>query len=181
MGLGAVETHSAGGGDMTFQGALFSSDRGTWCTPPALFEQLDAEFGFELDAAAVEATAKVPNYLGPDHPDPDRRDCRLRDWPGAGPVYANPPYGRGVGDFVAACHREGQRRIVVLLILARTDTAWWHDFVMNAAEIRFVRGRVSFVDPETGEGRHPCPAPSVVVVWRPGWDGAPVVSAMEQP
>jgi len=168
-------------GAVTFQGALFSSDRGTWCTPPALFGQLDAEFDFCLDAAATGATAQVANYLGPDHAVEARRDCRLRDWPGTGAAFCNPPYGRGVGDFVAACHREGQRRMVVLLILARTDTAWWHEYVMHAAEIRFIRGRVRFVDPETGEGRHPCPAPSVVVVFRPGEDGPPVVRGMEQP
>ena len=51
--------------------------------------------------------------------------------------------------------------MVVCLLPARTDTAWWHDFVMKAAEIRFIRGRVHFND------QGPAPFPSCVVVFHP--------------
>jgi len=166
---------------MGFQGALFSSEESCWQTPDWLFQQLDDEFHFVLDAAAVAQDAKCAVYVGPDNPVHDQRDARFHEWPGHGPAFQNPPYGRGVGEFVRACCREGVRRVVVALILARTDTAWWHNYVMDiAAEARLIRGRVRFIDPETGEERDACPAPSVVVVWRPEHSGPTVVSSMEQ-
>ncbi len=54
---------------------------------------------------------------------------------------------------------------MVMLIPARTDTAWWHDYVVNASEIRFLRGRVKFVKP--GVKSDAAPFPSAVVVFRP--------------
>jgi len=166
---------------VSFDPALYSSARGNWGTPAALFDRLDAEFGFEIDAAALSNTAKIANYIGPDHKDWTRRDCLHNAWPGDGPAFMNPPYGRQVGEFVRAGCSEGRRRVVVLLILARTDTSWWHDYAMQAAELRFIRGRVKFIDPDTGEGEHPCPAPSVVVVFRPEHEGPPVIGAMVRP
>jgi hypothetical protein len=38
--------------------------------------------------------------------------------------------------------REGIAKLVVRLVRARPDSAWWHDYVMRAAEIRFVRDRL---------------------------------------
>ena len=54
---------------------------------------------------------------------------------------------------------------MVMLIPARTDTSWWHDYVVNASEIRFLRGRVKFVKP--GQKSDAAPFPSAVVVFRP--------------
>jgi hypothetical protein len=54
---------------------------------------------------------------------------------------------------------------VVMLIPARTDTAWWHDYVVKADEVRFLRGRVKFVKP--GVKSDAAPFPSAIVVFRP--------------
>lgn len=43
--------------------ALFSSEKMNWGTPPALFEELNAEFGFTLDAAASDTNAKCDTYF----------------------------------------------------------------------------------------------------------------------
>lgn len=51
---------------------------------------------------------------------------------------------------------------VVCLIPARTDTKYWHDFCMNASEIRFVKGRLKF-----GDSDNSAPFPSAVVIFRP--------------
>ena len=57
----------------------------------------------------------------------------------------NPPYGRVLGKWMAkAVESWRSGATVVCLIPARTDTAWWHDFVMQC-EIRFIRGRLRFV------------------------------------
>lgn len=76
----------------------------------------------------------------------------------------NPPYGRETGKWVEKAFLEAQTgAVVVCLLPARTDTAWWHDFVMRAAEIRFVRGRLRF-----GGAANGAPFPSCVVVLRHG-------------
>jgi hypothetical protein len=53
---------------------------------------------------------------------------------------------------------------VVCLIPARTDTAWWHDYAAKG-EVRFIRGRIKFVD-QTGNGSNPAPFPSAIVIFR---------------
>jgi len=78
--------------------------------------------------------------------------------------FVNPPYGRGpnsTGPWVKRgleVSREG--KLVVMLIASRTDTTWWHDYVMQADEIRFIKGRLHFDD------RGPAPFPSAVVIFR---------------
>ena len=53
---------------------------------------------------------------------------------------------------------------VVLLIPARTDTTYFHDYIYGKAEIRFIRGRLRFTD-EEGNAYAPAPFPSMVVVY----------------
>lgn len=34
--------------------------------------------------------------------------------------------------------------IAVMLLPARTDTRWWHRYILNRAEVRFLPGRLRF-------------------------------------
>lgn len=138
---------------------LLSSDHMDWETPPNLFEALAAEFGpFDLDAAATHQTAKCARYYTPEV------DGLLHPWEGR--VWLNPPYGREIGKWVRKAYEEAQagRATVTLLIPARTDTAYWHDYVMKADVIRFLRGRVRFL--RDGQAASVAPFPSAVVVFR---------------
>ena len=54
---------------------------------------------------------------------------------------------------------------VVLLIPARTDTAYFHEYIYGKAEIRFIRGRLKFTD-EEGNAKQSAPFPSMVVIYR---------------
>lgn len=84
---------------------------------------------------------------------------------GGGAVFCNPPYGREVGKWVRKAYEEAQRgATVVLLIPARTDTTYFHDYIYGRAEIRFVRGRLRFTD-EEGKAYAAAPFPSMVVVY----------------
>lgn len=84
---------------------------------------------------------------------------------GGGPVFCNPPYGREVGKWVRKAYEEAQSgTTVVLLIPARTDTTYFHDYIYGKAEIRFVRGRIRFED-EDGTIYAPAPFPSMVVIY----------------
>jgi site-specific DNA-methyltransferase (adenine-specific) len=62
---------------------------------------------------------------------------------------------------------------VVCLVPARTDTRWWHESAMRAAEVRLIRGRLHF-----GAGHAPAPFPSAIVVFRSGHSGPPCFSAV---
>lgn len=50
------------------------------------------------------------------------------------------------------------------VIPARTDTAYFHDYIYGKAEIRFVRGRLRFTD-DDGNAADPAPFPSMVVIY----------------
>lgn len=141
-----------------------------WETPPEFFAALDAEFGFVLDAAASVDNALCPIFYYAE------MDALLFEWRWYdGPVWCNPPYGNQIGRWVAKCAEEGQYVPVVMLIPARTETAWWHEYVMErAAEIRFVRGRLRFSGANVD-----APFPSAVVIFRPEHvHGNPFVTAI---
>jgi len=128
--------------------------RDDWETPQALFERLDKEFHFTLDAAASCNNTKCVAYFTKD------RDGLAQVWPGT--VWVNPPYGRSVGKWVEKAYQEWQKgATVVMLLAARTDTQWFHKYIYQKAEVRFVKGRLRF-----GNAKNSAPFPSMVVIWK---------------
>lgn len=131
-----------------------------WETPPEVFGPLNAEFGFTLDPCATVASAKCKRYFT------EQQNGLEQDW-GRERVFINPPYGREVYAWTrkaAAAARAGA--LVVGLLPASTDLAWWHeDVVATGAEVRYLRGRVRFLT--GGPYRASGFFASVVVVWRP--------------
>lgn len=123
---------------------LFTSLRGDWKTPRALYQALDAEFCFDFDPCPV-----IPKTNGLES-----------EW---GDInFVNPPYGREIGKWIQKGFEENLNgKTVVFLLPSRTDTSWWHDFVMRATEIRFIRGRLRFDDQKNS-----APFPSVIVIFR---------------
>jgi site-specific DNA-methyltransferase (adenine-specific) len=77
-------------------------------------------------------------------------------------VFCNPPYGRAIGAWVKKCYEESRKpdTLVVMLIPARTDTSYFHDYIYHKAELRFIRGRLHFNEAPQG-----APFPSMVVVF----------------
>lgn len=129
-----------------------------WSTPRHVFYRLDCEFGFTLDVCADETNHKCKRYFGKGGMAPDGL---AEDWTGE-TCWMNPPYGRAIVDWVRkACESaEKDGTMVVGLVPCRTDTAWWQDYVMRAAEIRFVRGRIQF-----GDSGQSAPFANAIVVW----------------
>ena len=139
---------------------LLSSRNHNWCTPQALFEQLNNEFSFALDAAATDKSAKCVAYYTPES------DGLNNSWDKGGAVFCNPPYGREIGKWVRKAHDESLAgTTVVMLIPARTDTAYFHDLIQGKAEIRFIRGRLKFTN-EEGAQFDSAPFPSMIVIFR---------------
>ena len=115
----------------------FSAKSASWETPQSLFDELNAEFGFEWDLAASAENAKCERFYTIDD------DALSQPWKGV--CWLNPPFGRGIElwlEKAVASAKEGAT--VVVLLPARTDTSWWHRFVMPNAEIRFLPGRLRF-------------------------------------
>lgn len=141
--------------------ALLSSEKMDWRTPMGFFRKLDQEFQFVLDAAASPENAKCSLYFSPDD------DGLHQSWQLGGAVFCNPPYGREIGKWVKKAYEEFVRGevTIVMLIPARTDTSYFHDYIYGKAEIRFIRGRLKFED-ENGAAMNPAPFPSMVVIYR---------------
>lgn len=132
------------------------ADRTDWATPPAFFAGLDKEFRFTLDVAASPHNAKCERYF-------TREDDGIhQDWSGE-ICFCNPPYGREIPKWVRKASGEARRgATTVMLIPARVDTSWWHDYIEGKAEVRFVRGRIRFVGAPFS-----APFPSAIVIFRP--------------
>jgi phage N-6-adenine-methyltransferase len=147
---------------------MFSSETDLWATPQDFYDRLHAEFDFELDPCCNADNHKCWKYFTAEV------DGLAQEW-APYTTYMNPPYGRVIGDWLRKAYEESHKgATVVCLIPARTDTKYWHDYVMKAAEIRFVKGRLKF-----GGSKNSAPFPSAVVVFRKHDDPVPKVSAME--
>lgn len=133
---------------MGFNRGLFQSQSGDWSTPRALFQGLEAEIGgFDLD------------------PCPNGGSGGLEQ-PWEGKVFVNPPYGKAISGWIKKGYESAQEgALVVMLLPSRTDTRWWHEYVMKAhqegwGQIRFIKGRLKF-----GEAKNSAPFPSCVVIF----------------
>lgn len=125
-------------------------------TPQDFFDKLNLEFRFTLDPCADASNHKCARYY-------DReQDGLSRDWEGER-VFCNPPYGKEIGKWVQKSFEESKKKntLVVMLIPARTDTRYFHDFIYGKAEIRFIRGRLKF-----GNSKTAAPFPSMVVIFK---------------
>jgi len=138
----------------------FSSNRMDWETPQALFDELHAQYDFELDVCATAENAKVPTYFSPEI------NGLIQPW-APRVCWMNPPYGREIADWMEkAFHESSKGATVVCLVPSRTDTAWWHDYAAHG-KIEFIRGRLKFVGAKSS-----APFPSAIVTFNPnGFDG----------
>lgn len=138
---------------------FFSSNDNSWATPQSFYDKLNSNFNFTLDPCATPETAKCSKFYT------KYDDGLTKDWQGE-TVFCNPPYGREIGKWVEKCYREALKpnTKAVMLIPARTDTKYFHDYILGNAEILFIKGRLKFVDSK-GNCFSPAPFPSMVVVF----------------
>lgn len=130
----------------------FSSATDNWQTPPDFFKRLNDVFHFTLDPCATPSNAKCAKFFTAED------DGLKQSWDGER-VFMNPPYGRNIGSWVEKASQANA--LVVCLLPARTDTRWWHDFVVaGGGMVTYLKGRLNF-----GDGRAPAPFPSAVVVF----------------
>jgi phage N-6-adenine-methyltransferase len=130
---------------------MYSHASEEWETPQDFFDTLNADFHFTLDLCATPANTKCELYFTKEN------DALSQRWNGV--CWMNPPYGREIERWLRKAYESAlEGATVVCLLPARTDTAWWHDYVLPyAAAIQFVRGRLRF------SGKDSAPFPSVLV------------------
>ena len=134
-----------------------------WWTPEALALVVKDEFNFDLDAAAEAENTLAPRFITRE------QDALRTPWDGER-VWCNPPYGEGhshsIRDFVERAYTQHleQQNTIVMLLPAYTDPRYWRDFVMKAHEIRFLTGRLAFL--EAGQKKMSARFPSALVIWK---------------
>jgi len=136
--------------------AMYSAASEEWGTPQEFFDKLNEEFHFTLDPCATDDNTKCKkHYTKAD-------DGLAQDWTGE-TVFCNPPYGRDIWKWCRKCYEHAQSGggVAVMLIHARTDTRWFHDWVYGKAELRFIKGRLHF-----NGSKNNAPFPSLVAIYR---------------
>ena len=139
-----------------FSKVLWSSASDEWSTPQAVFDGLDKEFHFDLDPCATDQNHKCPSYFTKE------QDGLQQSWAGHS-VFVNPPYGN-VKAWVEKSYLSSleSSTLVVLLVPARTDTKWFHEYVTRSRDVRFIRGRLKFGGSNKNNS---APFPSMIVVF----------------
>ena len=136
---------------------MFSKKSDEWATPQWLFDSMNQKYGFTLDPSATPENAKCSKFYTMED------DGLSKNWAGER-VFINPPYSKCY-DWVKKAHKEAQQENtkVVMLLPARTDTKWFHEFCMDkkvTSEIVFVKGRLKF-----GDQTNAAPFPSMIIVF----------------
>lgn len=134
----------------------FKSDKQDWATPSDFYNKVDNIYGpFELDPCSDGTNAKCHKHYT------EKENGLAQPW--FGKVFVNPPYNQ-CKQWLEKCVKEKDNcERIVVLIPARTDTKFFHDYCLQAKSIVFIKGRLRF------EGAESCaPFPSMLVVFEPG-------------
>lgn len=132
--------------------------RDDWETPLWLFKLIDEVFGFDCDVAASDDNHKVERFITEEMDALSLTYWGYRNW-------CNPPYSRWAEFAERALFQTRFCQTTVMLIPPRPDTIAWHRYCMQADEIIFIEGRISFLlDGEEKKGNG---AGSCLVVFRP--------------
>jgi hypothetical protein len=114
----------------------------------------------------VKSWGKESVFINPPYGDPEspckdpcpKKKCRDREYHLDFPL-------PGVGDWVRKAYTSSlDGATCVILLPARIDTRWFHEFAFLANEIRVYQGRLRFV---LGDLCEAAPFPSMVLVFRP--------------
>ena len=135
----------------------FDSVRQDWETPHDLFDSINLEFEFTLDAAASKYNTKCPMFFTAEN------NALTQEW-GKNVVWLNPPYGakESLQTWVKKAYDASSKgATVVMLIPARTNTSWFHDYCLAKGEVRFIKGR-----PKFGGATHGLPQPLCFVIFK---------------
>jgi len=123
---------------------MFSSASDNWKTPNDVYNKLNNEFNFDFDPCPLN---EYPDFNGLEI-----------EWGKSS--FVNPPYSDIKNWCKKAYNEHLKGKTVVMLIPSRTDTIYWHEYIMKAKEIRFIKGRLKF-----GGAKNSAPFPSAIIIF----------------
>jgi len=128
-----------------------------WETPEAIFKPLEKEFGITFDVCASHSNRKTQRFFD------KQANGLIQEWGTKEKVvWMNPPFGNEIGKWVKKAHEETKKGVTTIALLpARTDTSWFHNYIIDKQEIRFLKGRIKFK-----EAKSSAPFPSMVVIFK---------------
>ncbi len=137
---------------------MFSSKSDEWETPQDLFDKLNNVFNFTLDPCSTDENHKCDKYYT------IKDDGLSKCWKGE-TIFVNPPYGNSLKHWVKKCYEESKYAKIVMLIPARTDTHYQHEYIFKYAKaICYIRGRLKFIN-KLNKKELSAPFPSQIVVF----------------
>ena len=107
----------------------------TWFTPREIIDSLG-----EFDLDPCTQTYRPFDTANAHFCEDEGADGLMVPW--VGRVWLNPPYGRGIGDWLARLREHGDG---IALVFSRTDTRWAQDAIGQADAVNFISGRLSFM------------------------------------
>ena len=132
-------------------GYMPKSKSDKWATPQKLYDELNNEFKFNFDPCPITWKEGDPDGLS-------------IDWGSS--TFCNPPYSK-VALWIKKAYDEWKKgKKIVMLINAITDTKAFHEYIYNKAELRFIKGRISFIDPNNPTKKQPNVKPSMLVIFK---------------
>lgn len=131
-------------------GYMPKSKNDKWMTPPEVYNPLNEEFKFNFDPCPI-------NWKEGD------ADGLSIEWGTS--TFCNPPYSATAKWIKKASEESKKGKKVVMLINAVTDTIAFHEYIYNKAEIRFLKGRIKFINPANPEKRVGNVKASMIVIF----------------
>jgi len=142
--------------DKIVHASIKSGGSDCWGTPKSIVQIAEKllEQPFNLDAAASKENAICEKFIT------EEQNALITHWKGPN-VWLNPPYSLNRA-FLKRCVEmimSVSCENIMVLIPARTDTQYWHEYVMeHAYRIWLIKGRLKFVGAKSG-----APFPSALI------------------
>jgi phage N-6-adenine-methyltransferase len=130
-----------------------------WQTPGPIFNTLDREFQFTMDVAANLDNSMCSEFID------ERRDA-LGNHRWGKVSWCNPPYSHVWPWVVKAIEQHGEGKTIVMLVPSDTSVKWFKEAFESCTEVRFISGRISFINAETQKPVNGNNKGSVLFIWR---------------
>ena len=134
------------------------SIRDLWQTPKQIFNTLHKEFIFTHDVAASDENHLCEKWLT------ERDNALLNRWGKTN--WCNPPYS-DILPWVRKARIEHEAgKTIVMLVPADTSVKWFKEAYDSCNEVRFVSGRISFINAENQKPVNGNNKGSAIFIWR---------------
>lgn len=134
--------------------------RDLWQTPKAIFNTLNKEFNFVCDVAASNENKLCKMYFD----EAGNALDPLCDWFKSN--WCNPPYSNIMPWIQKAKIEHEKGKTIVMLVPADTSVKWFKEAYNSCNEVRFISGRLAFINAETQKPVKGNNKGSVLFIWR---------------